>query len=123
MSQKNLEYYFKLDYKIISEFIEDEEDGNYWTAKYDLLNGCKTDGNTKGEAIQNVRELFEEYIIARLEVGQDIPEPEFIRLPTPVQEIWIAEEPIIVERVIIDDTLTTESEKQISETPFISLTA
>lgn len=113
MSQKKLEYYLKLDYKIMTEFIEDKEDGNYWTAEYVLLKGCKTEGAIKGEAISNVKELFEEYIIDRLMVDENIPEPVFIRLPVPVQELWIEIEPFTLDRKVNDDTIITLSDENI----------
>lgn len=72
---KNLDYYRLLPYRIHSEMVIDSDGSRYWTAEYVDLRGCKTDGKTQAEAIQNVQELFDEYVSDRLKLNQEIPEP------------------------------------------------
>jgi len=52
------------------------EDG-YWVAECPSLPGCISQGKTKEEAINNVREVIEGYIAALKEDGLPIPEERF----------------------------------------------
>ena len=83
-TNKTVDYYKRLPYKIRVEPMTDNDGNQYWIADIPDLRGCKTDGITRAEAIVNLHELFDEYIEARLEVDSDIPEP--IRSPEPVAE-------------------------------------
>lgn len=107
MNNKNLEYYLNLNYRIKVEPHDNPENGSYWTAEYVLLKGCKTEGDTKAEAISNVKELFEEYIIDRLEIDDNIPEPELLSPQTLEPDIWIELPPHKLDRNINDETLET----------------
>ena len=52
------------------------EDG-YWVAECPSLPGCISQGKTKEEAIRNIREAINEYIIALEEDGRPVPEERF----------------------------------------------
>jgi len=52
------------------------EDG-YWIAECPSLPGCISQGKTKEEAIRNIREAINEYIIALEEDGLPVPEERF----------------------------------------------
>ncbi|MCD6291427.1 MAG: type II toxin-antitoxin system HicB family antitoxin [Anaerolineae bacterium] len=52
------------------------EDG-YWVAECPSLPGCISQGKTKEEAIRNIREAINEYIIALEEDGLPVPEERF----------------------------------------------
>jgi predicted RNase H-like HicB family nuclease len=50
-----------------------DEDGN-WIAEVPSLPGCVSDGRTREEAIQRVKEAIEVYIEALVEDGLPVPE-------------------------------------------------
>ncbi len=52
------------------------EDG-YWVAECPSLPGCVSQGQTKEEAIANVKEAIHEYIAALEEDGLPVPEERF----------------------------------------------
>ena len=52
------------------------EDG-YWAAECPSLLGCISQGKTKQEAIANIREAIEEYIVSLEEDGLPVPEEHF----------------------------------------------
>ncbi len=52
------------------------EDG-YWVVECPSLPGCISQGHTKEEAIANIREAIDEYIIALEEDGLPVPEERF----------------------------------------------
>jgi predicted RNase H-like HicB family nuclease len=52
------------------------EDG-YWIAECPSLPGCLSQGQTKAEAIQNIREAIESYIAALNEDGLPVPDEQF----------------------------------------------
>ena len=52
------------------------EDG-YYVAEYPTLPGCISQGKTREEAIRNIREAIEGYIVALEEDGLSIPEERF----------------------------------------------
>ncbi|MBI2471882.1 MAG: type II toxin-antitoxin system HicB family antitoxin [Planctomycetes bacterium] len=52
------------------------EDG-YWVAECPSLPGCVSQGKTKEDAINNIREAIEGYIAALKEDGLPIPEERF----------------------------------------------
>ncbi|HEY62998.1 MAG TPA: type II toxin-antitoxin system HicB family antitoxin [Caldilineae bacterium] len=49
----------------------------YWVAECPSLPGCISQGKTKEEAIRNIREAINEYIIALEEDGLPVPEERF----------------------------------------------
>ena len=52
------------------------EDG-YWVAECPSLPGCISQGSTKEEVIQNIREAIQGYIAALQEDGLQVPEERF----------------------------------------------
>lgn len=52
------------------------EDG-YWVAECPSLPGCVSQGTTKEEAIANIREAIEGYILVLEEDGLPVPEEHF----------------------------------------------
>ena len=52
------------------------EDG-YWVAECPSLPGCISQAETKQEAVSNIREAIEGYIIALKEDGLPVPEEHF----------------------------------------------
>ncbi len=54
---------------------QDEE--GFWTAECPSLPGCATQGRTKVEALQNIREAIKGYIAALEEDNLPVPEERF----------------------------------------------
>jgi len=52
------------------------EDG-FWVAECPSLPGCVSQGGTREEAIQNIREAIQGYIAALEEDGLQVPEERF----------------------------------------------
>ncbi len=52
------------------------EDG-YWVAECPSLSGCISQGKTKQEAIANIKEAIEGYIVSLEEDGLPVPEERF----------------------------------------------
>lgn len=52
------------------------EDG-YWVAECPSLPGCISQAETKQEAVSNIREAIEGYIVALKEDGLPVPEEHF----------------------------------------------
>ncbi|MBM3472815.1 MAG: type II toxin-antitoxin system HicB family antitoxin [Armatimonadetes bacterium] len=52
------------------------EDG-YWVAECPSLPGCISQGQTRAEAITNVREAIDGYVAALEEDGLPVPEDQF----------------------------------------------
>ena len=49
----------------------------YWVAECPSLPGCISQGKTKEDAIQNIREVIEGYILALQEDGLAVPPDNF----------------------------------------------
>lgn len=71
---KDLTYYRSLPYTRLSQPFRDEN-GHYWLAWIDELEGCKADGETQVEAFANLEEVFDDYIAAKREWDSIVPEP------------------------------------------------
>ena len=84
---KTLKEYKLSPYTLHTELVRESDGSEYWTAEYLELRGCKTDGDEEAEAVVRVQELFDEYITARLESGNEIPEPA--QPADVVREAWI----------------------------------
>jgi predicted RNase H-like HicB family nuclease len=52
-------------------------ESGYWVAECPSLPGCVSQGTTKEEAIVNVREAIEGYVLALREDGLKVPEERF----------------------------------------------
>jgi predicted RNase H-like HicB family nuclease len=50
---------------------------NYWIAECPSLPGCVSQGTTREDAIKNVKEAIEGYILALQDDGLPIPEERF----------------------------------------------
>ena len=50
---------------------------DYWVAECPSLPGCVSQGQTREEAIQNIREAIQGYIAALEEDGLHVPEERF----------------------------------------------
>lgn len=70
---KTLDEYMSLPYRM--ELIEDKTEGGY-TVIFPELPGCLTCGETLQEAYENAIDAKSEWIIAALEEGIKIPDPE-----------------------------------------------
>lgn len=73
MKPYKLEDYMNLSYKL--EIIKDTEDNSY-VASYPELPGCLSSGNTIAEAIHNIEDAKENWLMAAMEDNIDIPLPE-----------------------------------------------
>ena len=72
--KKSIEYYINLPYTFIIQPYGDEN-GVYYVGKVLELDGCTTDGITKEEVLENIKEAMEGWIETRLTNGFDVPEP------------------------------------------------
>ena len=52
------------------------EDG-YWVAECPSLPGCVSQGTTKAQAIENIKEAIEGYVIALKDDNLQVPEDKF----------------------------------------------
>ena len=52
------------------------EDG-YWVAECPSLSGCVSQGKSKQEAVANIKEAIEAYVLALEEDGLPVPADEF----------------------------------------------
>lgn len=73
-TQKDLEYYAKLPYRIIIEAWGDGE-GPYYVARVAELPHCMIHGDTPEEALREIEEVKRDWIKSSLERGIRIPEP------------------------------------------------
>jgi predicted RNase H-like HicB family nuclease len=53
-------------------------DDGYWVAQCPSLPGCISQGQTKQEAVTNIREAIQAYIAALNEDGLPVPEERFL---------------------------------------------
>jgi antitoxin HicB len=72
MENNMLEKYLELPYKLI--IIRDKESGTF-TGKVLEFPGCISQGDTVDEVYKNLSEAAKSWIIAALDMGQEIPEP------------------------------------------------
>ena len=70
---KNLEYYRKLPYKMV--IVKDVEDDSF-VLYFPELPGCMTSGKTAADALANAEDAKENWLMAALEDGLSIQEPE-----------------------------------------------
>lgn len=74
--KKTLEYYRGLPYHLrVTRFVEDEDQGLYYCASYAQLPEVKGIHQDRLVAVRLAKELFDSYIEAHLDWGEDIPEP------------------------------------------------
>jgi antitoxin HicB len=72
--KKNVSHYMNLPYTFIIQPYQDESEF-YYVGKVLELDGCMTDGETREEALSNLREAMEGWIETKLENGFNVPEP------------------------------------------------
>ena len=72
--EKNIDYYMNLPYTFIIQPYNDES-GVYYIGKVLEFEGCTTDGITKEEVLDNIREAMEGWIETKLTNGFAVPEP------------------------------------------------
>lgn len=75
-TKKDMAYYTRLAYKVISYPRKDSDGEKYWIAEYPEVMGATADGVTRVKAINNAKETFKEIIEVMLESGHQIPEPK-----------------------------------------------
>ena len=69
-----MNYYMELPYNFIVQHVKDES-GDYYFSRVLELDGCHSDGATRDEALESLREAMEAWIETKLEFGDTIPEP------------------------------------------------
>ena len=62
-------------------FIIEKDEGGFF-AECPALQGCSTQGDTREEAVANIKEAIECYLEDMRESNEEIPEPETLGLPT-----------------------------------------
>ena len=77
---KSLEYYMSLPHRL--EIIPDAAEGGYG-ARYPELPGCITCADTLEKVVENAQDAKKEWLIAALEEGIQIPEPQPEIIQTP----------------------------------------
>ena len=73
--KKTIEYYLSLPYRL--EIVPDTEEGGY-SARYPELPGCLTCADTPEGIIANALDAKKAWLIAALEEGREIAEPDRI---------------------------------------------
>lgn len=68
-------YRYEVDVKPLSD-----ELGGGWIAVVPELPGCKSDGDTPGDALANAFDAIECWIEAAAEMGRAVPEPGIVRV-------------------------------------------
>jgi predicted RNase H-like HicB family nuclease len=86
---KTLDYYKRLPYTLYRSPMKDSDGKTYWIAEYVELRGCKVDGGSESDAITELYELFDEYILDCIERNCPIPEPEKIHIPVDESTILV----------------------------------
>jgi len=71
---KDKSYYMNIDYDIIVSPLKEEDGGGYF-AYYKDIRGVMGDGETKNEAIRDVKDAFSAYLDVSLANQDPIPEP------------------------------------------------
>jgi predicted RNase H-like HicB family nuclease len=67
----------RIKIKVMREVILYRGEDNYWIAECPSLPGCVSQGTTREDAIKNVKEAIEGYILALQDDGLPIPEERF----------------------------------------------
>lgn len=81
---KNLQYYRGLPYTLdVERFVEEADGETYFRAVYRELPNVKGIHRDRLLAISLAKELFDAYVEAQLEWGEEVPEPEAVRYRKP----------------------------------------
>lgn len=73
---KDLQYYVKLPYKVVTEESEYTDGSKSFHAFHPELPGCSSHGETPEEAIEDLNDARRCYVEALLEAAEKIPLPE-----------------------------------------------
>ena len=73
--KKDLAYYRLLAYRRRVDRMEEEDGSRYYVARVLELDGCIASGDSRPEAIANLKTAFDEYVEAMTEWGNEIAEP------------------------------------------------
>lgn len=73
---KDYGYYESLPYHAVVVRSVTPDGEVFWRASLREIAGLSASGATEDEALMELRERFEQYILWRLDLGLDIPEPE-----------------------------------------------
>lgn len=76
MKYKSIDEYMKLPYHL--EIIPDVEEGGY-VASYPELPGCLTCAETMEQVLRNAEDAKREWLLATMEMGSEIPEPDELK--------------------------------------------
>ena len=93
--KKDLQYYLRLSYNLESFPYQDSDGTRYWLAEYTEIVGCKAEGNSRLEAVNNVKDLFEDMIEVLLEENHQIPEPSITNEIQDPLTLWQIQIPIV----------------------------
>ena len=78
---KTLDHYKALPYRRRVELVREADGQEYFVASVVELPGVEADGSTPYEAHFHLQHAFEDYLIAMLKWGEEIPEPELEIIP------------------------------------------
>ena len=73
--KKDLAYYWSLAYRRRVDRVDEDDGSRYYVASVTELDGCIASGDSRPEAIANLKAAFDEYIEAMIEWGNEIAEP------------------------------------------------
>ncbi|HHQ5148532.1 TPA: type II toxin-antitoxin system HicB family antitoxin [Staphylococcus aureus] len=82
---KDIKYYMNLKYNLDVSVEVDFDDSEYYIAKYKELDGLIGTGDTEFDAINELKEIKEEWFEWNLELGREIPEPIREVVPTNIK--------------------------------------
>lgn len=71
---------------VLKVALKEEEDGR-WSVSIPALPGCSSWGYTKEEALDNIKDAAEIYIVDMIESGEDIPAPS--------DKLEVLDEPVV----------------------------
>jgi predicted RNase H-like HicB family nuclease len=75
-AMKDLDYYRDLPYHAVWEHVATADGDRYWQVHLREIPSVAGMGSTENDALDELRERFEEYVRFRLDEGLQIPEPE-----------------------------------------------
>lgn len=96
MTEKAVAYYRRLPYTRRVRLHEEGESA-YFVAYVEELPALQIDGETKEEALKRLDDMFDDFIEAQLEWGEEIPEP----LPWPGTGD-VPQDPEVINRVVVE---------------------
>jgi predicted RNase H-like HicB family nuclease len=73
---KPVSYYRRLPYTRVAEPRTDSDGSAYFVARLIEIPAMTIDGDTREEALLKLDEIFDDFISAMLEAGDEVPEPK-----------------------------------------------